>query len=121
MPYINPTYDYKSNADGIEVSLIKTSTTFLKLKGGSAGTQILDNVDKLILEASSAGLTSFVNFGLLVNSANVTSSITNTSGSGYSSQYITAASVTGQIFTGGGAMYIATNTNHPMYFSTQVC
>ena len=34
------------------------------------------------------------------------------------SQYLTAAGVTSQIYTGGGSMNIATNTNHPMYFST---
>ena len=96
---------------------LQASGTFLKLKGGSTGTQILDNVDKVILESSSVGLSSFVNFGLLVNSSNVTSTITNTSGGGFASQYFSAATVTGQIYTGGGSMNIA-NTKHPMYFST---
>ena len=37
---------------------------------------------------------------------------------GFASQYFSAATVTGQIYTGGGSMNIATNTNHPIYFST---
>ncbi len=58
------------------------------------------------------------NLRVLVNSDNTILSLNNTSGTGYPSQYYIANGVNGQIFTGGGIMVVATNTNHPLIFKT---
>ena len=71
----------------LRTTQVESSGTLLKIKGGSSGTQIIDNNSNLILEASSVGLTSFVNLGVIVNALNVTQTITNTNASGYASQY----------------------------------
>ena len=99
----------------LRTTQVESSGTLLKIKGGSSGTQIIDNNSNLILEASSVGLTSFVNLGT-INALNATQTITNTNASGYASQYLNAGGVSGQIYTWGGSMVISTNTNHPMYF-----
>ena len=44
--------------------------------------------------------------------------VTNTNATGYASHYLDAAGVIGQIYTGGGVMVIATNTNHALQFYT---
>mgnify|MGYP002809444272 CR=1 FL=1 len=45
-------------------------------------------------------------------------SINNVSGTGYASQNFYANGVSGQLFTGGGIMVVATNSNHPLLFET---
>jgi hypothetical protein len=58
------------------------------------------------------------NLSVLENSSHSTITLTNTSGSGYSSLLINAGPVEAQTFCGGSAMEITTNSSHPMKFAT---
>ena len=106
--------------DTLESGQLQSAGTLLKLKSGTSGTQILDSSNNLLLDVNSVGVSAMRNLSVLVNSTNATTTLTNTSGTGFASYYLTAATVTGQVFVGGAAMVVATNTNHPMR-STAVC
>jgi hypothetical protein len=102
----------------LEADQLQTGGNFLKLKGGALGTQILDENDGLLLEASSAGVSVLQNFNVLANTTFAAAIVTNTSGTGYASMYVRASGVEGQMYTGAGIMSLSTNTNHKMVFAT---
>ena len=118
LAYINPTRLFSYNIDGLQAAGLQATGSILALKGGSSGCQVTDASNNLLLDANSSGVSTLRNLSVLVNATNATSTLTNTSGGGFASFYLTAATVTGQLFVGGGAMVLATNTNNPMRFAT---
>ena len=116
--YIIPTTLFSWDVDTLESGQLQSSGTLLKLKSGTSGTQILDSSNNILVEANTAGVSTLRNLSVLVNSTNAQATINNTSGSGFSSSYMTAAGVTSQLFVGSAALVLATNTNHPMRFAT---
>ena len=100
----------------LETAQLQASGTISKLKGGSSGCQINSNTNNLILDINSVGVSSMVNLSVITNTDNATATITNTLATGYASNYLNAGGVSGQIYTGGGVMVIATNTSHPIQF-----
>jgi hypothetical protein len=103
---------------GFETDQVQTTSSLLKLKGGVSGTQILDETDGLLLEASSVGVSMLQNVTVLKGGFEAIVNATNTSGSGYASLYTVAGGVTGQMYTGGNVMSISTNSNHPIRIAT---
>ena len=91
--YIAPTSLFAWEPDAIEVGQIQPSGSLLKLKGGSSGCVVNDSNNNMILDVNSAGVSSMRNMSVLVNSTEATFRITNTSGAGLASHYLTAAGV----------------------------
>ncbi len=116
--YINPLRLFAHNVDGLHTLQVAATSSLLKLKGGASGVQLLGASNELLLEASTAAVSILQNVTVLTNTSNTSFSLTNSSGSGFSSSYMNAATVASQLFVGGGFMFVGTNTNHPLRFAT---
>ena len=69
------------------------------------------------MDMNNSGVSSFPNFSVINDEFNTTISVANIANA-YSSLYLNASGVQGQIWSGGGGMVCATNTNHPLWFAT---
>ncbi len=116
--YINPFRLFAHSVEGLHVPQVQANGTILKLKGGASGVQVLDSSNGLLLEVSTVAVSALQNFAVINGSSNASIGTTNTSGSGFASNYMTAAGVSSQLFVGGSQFFIGTNSNHPVRFAS---
>ncbi len=115
--YINPFRLFAHNVEGLHTLQVAATSSLLKLKGGASGVQLLGASNELLLEASTAGVNLLKDLTILKNDSggNAFNATTNTSGSGFSSSYLTSATVASQLFVGGGFLSLYLTTSKPYY------
>ncbi len=116
--YINPLRLFAHNVDGLHTLQVAATSSLLKLKGGASGVQLLGGGNELLLEANTVAVSILQSVAVLTNASNTSFGLTNTSGSGFASNYMTAAGVSSQLFVGGGQFFVGTNSPNPMRFAT---